>query len=102
MAEGPTMRTAAIVLVCFVATALPCRSALAEDDSKTRPAQPPGWSTPERRGFDVEVLISGRPLGHEYRDGHRLVRAAEGAEYELRVTNPLPDRVAVAISVDGL
>jgi hypothetical protein len=24
------------------------------------------------------------------------------AEYELRLTNPLPDRVAVAVSVDGL
>jgi hypothetical protein len=30
------------------------------------------------------------------------VEAVLGAEYELRLTNPLPERVAVAVSVDGL
>jgi hypothetical protein len=30
------------------------------------------------------------------------VEAVAGAEYELRLTNPLPERVAVAVSVDGL
>jgi hypothetical protein len=30
------------------------------------------------------------------------VEAVAGADYELRLTNPLPERVAVALSVDGL
>jgi hypothetical protein len=35
-------------------------------------------------------------------DGERHVGAVAGTEYELRLTNPLPERVAVAVSVDGL
>jgi hypothetical protein len=34
--------------------------------------------------------------------GERRVEAVAGADYELRLTNPLPERVAVAVSVDGL
>jgi hypothetical protein len=53
-------------------------------------------------GFEVEVLVDGRPLEEYYARGKRYVEALEGAEYELRVYNPLPVRVAVALSVDGL
>jgi hypothetical protein len=53
-------------------------------------------------GFTVEVLVGGRPLEEYYARGRRYVEALEGSEYELRVTNPLPMRVAVALSVDGL
>ncbi|HEV3467753.1 MAG TPA: hypothetical protein VG148_00415 [Pyrinomonadaceae bacterium] len=52
--------------------------------------------------FGVEVLVGGRPLEELYARGRRYVEAVEGAEYELLVRNPLPVRVAVAISVDGL
>lgn len=55
-----------------------------------------------RRGFDVDVLVNGIPLEEYYARGRQYVEAIEGAEYELRVTNPLPIRVAVALSVDGL
>jgi hypothetical protein len=52
--------------------------------------------------FELDVLVDGRPLT-EYRESGRLyVDALQGAEYELRLRNPLPDRVAVALSVDGL
>ena len=52
--------------------------------------------------FELDVLVDGRPLT-EYRDGGRLyVDALQGAEYELRLRNSSPDRVAVALSVDGL
>lgn len=52
--------------------------------------------------FELDVLVDGRPLT-EYRESGRLyVDAQQGAEYELRLRNPLPDRVAVALSVDGL
>jgi hypothetical protein len=52
--------------------------------------------------FDVEVLVDGRPLEEYYARGRHYVEALEGAEYELRIRNPLGVRVAVALSVDGL
>ncbi|HEV7859530.1 MAG TPA: hypothetical protein VGO91_12995 [Pyrinomonadaceae bacterium] len=52
--------------------------------------------------FEIEVLVDGRPLEEYYARGRRYVEALEGAEYELRIYNPLPVRVAVALSVDGL
>jgi hypothetical protein len=54
------------------------------------------------RGFHVDVLVHGRPLGPDRSAAVRVVRALEGADYELRINNPLSARVAVALSVDGL
>jgi len=48
------------------------------------------------------VLVDGQPLD-EYRNrGRTYVEAMRGAEYELRLRNSSADRVAVALSVDGL
>ena len=58
---------------------------------------PPAYSV-----FAVDVLIDGAPAEKLYGRGRSYVEAFEGAEYELRVRNPLPVRVAVALSVDGL
>lgn len=52
--------------------------------------------------FDVKVLVEGFPLEEYIARGRRYVEALEGAEYELRIRNPLGERVAVALSVDGL
>ncbi len=57
---------------------------------------------PQYGSFGVEVLVGGGPLEVIYGRGRRYVEAREGAEYELLVRNPLPVRVAVALSVDGL
>jgi hypothetical protein len=57
---------------------------------------------PEYGSFDVEVVVGGSPLEAIYGRGRRYVEAREGSEYELVVRNPLPVRVAVALSVDGL
>jgi hypothetical protein len=57
---------------------------------------------PRRGGFDLEVLVGGWPLRQESPGGERRVEVVTGSEYELRLTNPLPGRVAVALSVDGL
>jgi hypothetical protein len=57
---------------------------------------------PQSAPFGVEVLVGGAPLEAIYGRGRRYVEAQEGAEYELLVRNPLPVRVAVALSVDGL
>lgn len=55
-----------------------------------------------RSDFDVQVLVHGRPLEEYAARGRTYVEALEGQEYELRLRNPSPYRVAVALSVDGL
>ena len=57
---------------------------------------------PQPQRFDVEILVNGRPLSEYFARGRSYVEALPGAEYEIRVTNTSPDRVAVALSVDGL
>ena len=53
-------------------------------------------------GFEVEVLVDGRPLAEYAARGRRYIEALENAEYEVRIHNPFGTRVAVALSVDGL
>jgi len=60
------------------------------------------WPRPPKSGFDLEVLIDGRPAAEYFARGRTYVQALKGVEYELRVRNPTSDRVAVALSVDGL
>jgi hypothetical protein len=50
----------------------------------------------------MEILVDGRPLEEYQARGKTYVEAIAGAEYEVRLRNPLPYRVAVALSVDGL
>jgi hypothetical protein len=57
---------------------------------------------PYQEGFEMQVLVNGYPLEEYYLKGRSYVQAIEGAEYEVRLRNPLPYRVAVALSVDGL
>ena len=54
------------------------------------------------RSFDLDVVVGGRPLDEYFARGKSYVEAIQGAEYELRIRNPFPFRVAVALSVDGL
>jgi len=60
------------------------------------------WRQPPQNKFDLEVLVDGRPLAEYYARGRTYIEALKGAEYELRITNPTGERVAVALSVDGL
>jgi hypothetical protein len=53
-------------------------------------------------GFEVDVLVEGRTVEEYFSRGRLYVEAWEGSEYELRIRNPLPVRVAVSLSVDGL
>ena len=62
----------------------------------------PERTTRTHPNFQLEVLVNGRPLTEYYARGRTYVEALHGAEYELRVRNDSPDRVAVALSVDGL
>ncbi len=56
----------------------------------------------ERSGYSLAVLVNESPRP-EYASGSTVyVEALRDREYSLRITNPLPYRVAVALSVDGL
>src|SRR5262245_42459972 len=76
--------------------------ARAGDDGRPAGLGDPGPYRPSTGGFEVQVLVGGRALSQETAGRERRVEAVAGAEYELRLTNPLPERVAVAVSVDGL
>lgn len=63
-------------------------------------ALPAGAARPQ--GFGLELLVDGAPLPEIHGRGAVYVEAIPGREYTLRLTNPLPRRVAVALAVDGL
>ena len=78
-------------LACFVAALL----ALASTDSSARTAPP--LAAP-----NVEILVNGVPQTRYAHEGRWYVEALKGREYAIRLRNPYPVRVAVALSVDGL
>ena len=51
---------------------------------------------------DVEILVNGVPQTRYAHGGRWYVEALKGREYAIRLRNPYPVRVAVALSVDGL
>src|SRR5262245_1863981 len=51
---------------------------------------------------NVEILLNGAPLQRYAHQGRWYVEAFKGREYAIRLQNPYPVRVAVALSVDGL
>jgi hypothetical protein len=53
-------------------------------------------------GYDVTVLVGDDARPEYFHNGTAYVEAVRGASYALRITNPTPYRVAVALSVDGL
>jgi hypothetical protein len=65
------------------------------------PATPHASSGPGPRPT-MEVLVGGSPLPAYAARGAVYIEALKGREYEIRLRNPYPVRVAVALSVDGL
>lgn len=67
-------------------------------------APPAGMSaSPAPRTVEsVDILVGGAPQPQFAHAGRRYVEARKGKEYEIRLRNPYPVRVAVALSVDGL
>lgn len=53
-------------------------------------------------GFELNVLVNGSERPEYHGRGNVYVEAIRGSEYAVRLTNPMPYRVAVALSVDGL
>ena len=66
------------------------------------PTQPQDRLTKSYPNFNLDVVVNGRPLQEYYARGRTYVEALQGAEYELRLRNNSSERVAVALSVDGL
>ena len=52
--------------------------------------------------YELDILVDGRPLRGYSANGKIFVQAQRGEEYELRLRNDSAERVAVAVSVDGL
>ena len=52
--------------------------------------------------YSLEILVDGVPLDEHLARGTRYVEAHEGREYSLRLRNRTAERIAVALSVDGL
>jgi len=95
------------LLLCCGGLALLAVSVFIFSNSRTQAATteplPDYWNPVDTdRGFEVQVLVDGRPLEEYSARGKSYVEALAGAEYEVRIRNPLPYRVAVALSVDGL
>ena len=55
-----------------------------------------------QNAWSLEVLVDGRPITEYAARGKTYVEAIEGREYTLRLRNHTGERVAVALSVDGL
>jgi hypothetical protein len=116
--EDSEMRKIFAVLTCLLASVLVAAVILSQagvslgavrptieaamNGAATVEAPLPEPTTIADGGFEVEVLVDGRSLEEYYARGRRYVEALEGAEYEVRVRNPLGVRVAVALSVDGM
>jgi hypothetical protein len=78
------------------------RSASASSGQKGQPDDVYALPRVTDDSFQIEVLVNGRRVPEYAARGRRYIEAQEGAEYELRIHNPLPTRVAVALAVDGL
>lgn len=55
-----------------------------------------------RSAYSMEILVDGAPLREHAARGTTYVEALEGREYSIRLTNNTAQRVAIALSVDGL
>lgn len=92
--------------LCLIVTVLvvggsPFLKGIARPQSQDVPVGRHGYR-PIYGPFELNVLVNGRPLTEYHARGKTYIEAIRGAEYELEIRNPLPDRIAVALSVDGL
>jgi hypothetical protein len=55
----------------------------------------------ERQGFSLSVLVDGCEAPEYEHAGKLYIEALRGRRFALRVSNPTPQRIAVALSVDG-
>jgi len=99
--------TCAVVLVMGLLALAVSFAKTAAASAASLPARTSRQSQETRRpmyysDFQLTVLVDGRQLPEYNVRGKTYIEALRGDEYELRIRNPLPERVAVALSVDGL
>ena len=56
----------------------------------------------DRGGYSMEVLIGGTPAYEYAARGTSYIEALKNREYSVRLTNRTAERIAIALSVDGL
>jgi hypothetical protein len=56
----------------------------------------------QKGSYYMEILVDGVPLSELHDRGTTYVQALEGKEYTIRLRNRTGERIAVALSVDGL
>lgn len=61
-----------------------------------------GRHAPIRGSYSMEILVDGRPVPEFFARGATYVEALRGREYSIRLRNHTSERIAVALSVDGL
>jgi hypothetical protein len=59
-------------------------------------------SASQTSGCDLSVIVDGQSRSEYNHRGATYIEAIRGREYSLRISNPTPYRVAVALAVDGL
>jgi hypothetical protein len=82
-------RRIACLIVAGFALAVAFRVTMSADTLRQSPA-------------NVEILLNGVPVQRYTHAGRWYVEALKGRDYAIRLRNPYPVRVAVALSVDGL
>jgi len=90
-----------IAAVAFLFSIAPSEAAVADYGVALPPSEQHRPIVVDSR-FEIDVLVNGRSLQEYHARGKSYVEAIAGAEYEVRIRNPLPYRIAVALSVDGL
>jgi hypothetical protein len=61
-----------------------------------------GARAADNAGYTMEILVDGTPLQEYVARGTRYIEARNGREYSIRLQNRTGERVAIALSVDGL
>src|SRR6185295_11776661 len=56
----------------------------------------------DRGSYSMEILVDGRPLREYSARGTTYIEARKGKEYSVRLRNHTAERIAIALSVDGL
>jgi len=82
-------RRIACLIVAGFALAVAFRVSMSADTVRLSPA-------------NVDILLNGVPVQRYAHAGRWYVEAVKGRDYAIRLRNPYPVRVAVALSVDGL
>jgi hypothetical protein len=93
---------AASMVLAAIALAVGVGTVAASHPQETGTTLEPVDRVADDNGFSVKIIVDGRQASEYFARGRRYIEALENAEYEVRIHNPTGNRVAVALSVDGM